>query len=71
MWAEAAGDLGPWCQQAILGRTHWDAEALRDVVRDYVVETLDSFGLVPVSRTPGLGVMVKPEVLHAASQVWA
>ena len=27
-------------------------------------------GLLPVSRTPGLGVMVKPEVLHAASQVW-
>ncbi|MCP1547271.1 MULTISPECIES: hypothetical protein [Methylorubrum] len=28
-----------------------------------------SFGLLPVLRTPGLGVMVKPEVLHAASQV--
>lgn len=28
-------------------------------------------GLLPVSRTPGLGVMVKPEVLHAASQVRA
>src|SRR6195952_2947122 len=40
MRAEAAGDPGPWRQQAILGRTHWDAEALRDVVRDYVVETL-------------------------------
>src|SRR4051812_41770448 len=38
--AEAAGDPGPWRQPAILGRTHWDAEALRDVVRDYVVETL-------------------------------
>src|ERR1700712_187162 len=33
MRAEAAGDPGPWRQQAILGRTHWDAEALRDVVR--------------------------------------
>lgn len=42
MRAEAAGDPGPWRQQAILGRTHWDAEALRDVVRDYVVETLAS-----------------------------
>ena len=40
--AEAAGDPGPWRQQAILGRTHWDAEALRDVVRDDVVETLAS-----------------------------
>ncbi|AWN43837.1 IS701 family transposase [Methylobacterium durans] len=42
MRAEAAGDPGPWRQQAILGRTHWDAEALRDVVRDYVLETLGS-----------------------------
>lgn len=40
MRAEAAGDPGPWRQQAILGRGHWDAEALRDMVRDYVVETL-------------------------------
>src|SRR6195952_3277013 len=42
MRAEAAGDPGPWRQQAILGRTHWDAEALRDVVRDYAIETLSS-----------------------------
>src|SRR5439155_18276633 len=42
MRAEAAGDPGPWRQQAILGRTHWDAEALRDVVCDDVVETLAS-----------------------------
>jgi SRSO17 transposase len=40
MRAEAAGDPGPWRQQALLGRAHWDADALRDVVRDYVVETL-------------------------------
>lgn len=40
MRAEAAGDPGPWRQQAILGRGRWDAEALRDVVRDYVVERL-------------------------------
>ena len=40
MRAEAAGDPGPWRQQAILGRGHWDAEALRDIVRDYVVGTL-------------------------------
>jgi SRSO17 transposase len=42
MRAEAAGDPGPWRQQAVLGRTHWDAEALREVVRDYVLETLGS-----------------------------
>src|ERR1035437_512254 len=40
MRAEAAGDPGPWRQQAILGRGRWDADALRDVVRDYVVESL-------------------------------
>src|SRR5215207_3647147 len=40
MRAEAAGDPGPWRQQALLGRALWDADALRDVVCDYVVETL-------------------------------
>jgi SRSO17 transposase len=40
MRAEAAGDPGPWRRQALLGRARWDADALRDVVRDYVVETL-------------------------------
>src|SRR4051794_27682159 len=40
MRAEAAGDPGPWRQQALLGRAQWDADALRDIVRDYVVETL-------------------------------
>src|SRR4051812_15747145 len=40
MRAEAAGDPGPWRQQAILGRSYWNADALRDVVRDHVIETL-------------------------------
>jgi SRSO17 transposase len=40
MRAEAAGDPGPWRQQALLGRAQWDADALRDVVCDYAVETL-------------------------------
>src|SRR3954453_21029286 len=40
MRAEAAGDPGPRRQQALLGRAHWDADSLRDIVRDYVVETL-------------------------------
>jgi SRSO17 transposase len=40
MRAEAAGDPGPWRQQALLGRAQWDAEALRDLVRDYALETL-------------------------------
>ena len=37
MRAEAAGDRGPWRQQSILGRGRWDADALRDIVRDYVL----------------------------------
>src|SRR5437899_2880361 len=40
MRAEAAGDPGPWRQQAILGRRDWDADALRDIVSDYVIEHL-------------------------------
>jgi len=30
MRAEAAGDPGPWRQQAILGRGRWNADDLRD-----------------------------------------
>src|SRR3954454_18877578 len=40
MRAEAAGDPGPWRQQAILGRGRWQADALRDLVREYAVESL-------------------------------
>src|SRR5919112_2010817 len=53
MRAEAAGDLGPWRQQAVLGRSHWDAEALRDMVRDYALETLGSPGAVLVLDETG------------------
>jgi len=52
MRAEAAGDPGPWRQQAILGRGRWDAQALRDVVRDYVVETLaDADAVLVIDET--------------------
>jgi SRSO17 transposase len=40
MRAEAAGDPGPWRQQAILGRGCWDADGLRDIVREYALEHL-------------------------------
>ena len=40
MRAEAAGDPGPWRQQAILGRGRWEADSLRDIVRGYALETL-------------------------------
>jgi len=52
MRAEAAGDPGPWRQQAVLGRGHWDAEALVGIVRDYVVETLaDPDGVLVIDET--------------------
>ncbi len=53
MRAEAAGDPGPWRQQAILGRGRWDADALRDIVRDYAVETLADDGAVLVIDETG------------------
>src|SRR6202790_2372692 len=40
MRAEAAGDAGPWRQQAILGRIDWDADGLCDIAREYVIEPL-------------------------------
>ena len=40
MRAEAAGDPGPRRQQEVLGRDRWDADALRDLVRDYATEHL-------------------------------
>src|SRR5512143_3653467 len=53
MRAEAAGDPGPWRQQAVLGRARWDADALRDGVRDYVVETWSDPDAVPVVDETG------------------
>ncbi|KTR03555.1 transposase [Aureimonas ureilytica] len=53
MRAEAAGDPGPWRQQAILGRGRWDADALRDIVRDYVVEHLSDDDAVLVLDETG------------------
>jgi SRSO17 transposase len=53
MRAEAAGDPGPWRQQALLGRDRWEADALRDVVRDYVIEHLDDEDAVLVIDETG------------------
>jgi SRSO17 transposase len=53
MRAEAAGDPGPWRQQAVLGRSRWDADALRDLVRDDVVEILGARDAVLVIDETG------------------
>ncbi|MFD1983381.1 IS701 family transposase [Mesorhizobium newzealandense] len=52
MRAEAAGDPGPWRQQAILGRVKWDADALRDIVREYALKTLaDNEAVLVIDET--------------------
>ena len=52
MRAEAAGDPGPWRQQALLGRDQWDADVLRDLVRDYVIEHLaDANAVLVIDET--------------------
>lgn len=38
--AEAVGDPGPWRQQALPGRGRWEADALRNIVRDYALAFL-------------------------------
>ena len=53
MRAEAAGDPGPWRQQAILGRGRWEADALRDAVREYAVEALADADAVLVADETG------------------
>src|SRR5271168_4927462 len=53
MRAEAAGDAGPWRQQAILGRGQWDADALRDIVGEYALEMLSDEDAVLVIDETG------------------
>src|ERR1700751_2151656 len=53
MRSEAARDPGPWRQQAILGRGHWDADALRDIVGEYALETLSDANAVLVIDETG------------------
>src|SRR5258708_32894211 len=52
--AEAAGDPGPWRQQAVLGRRDWDAEALRDIVRHYCIGHLGDADRVLLFGETGL-----------------
>jgi SRSO17 transposase len=51
--AAAAGDPGPWRQQAILGRGRWDADALRDIVREYALARLAADDAVLVVEETG------------------
>jgi SRSO17 transposase len=40
MMSEQAGLPGPWRMQALLGRSRWDADWLRDEIRDCVMESI-------------------------------
>jgi SRSO17 transposase len=52
LMAEQAGLERPWRMQALLGRSKWDADALRDEVRDYALEVLaDEDGVLVVDET--------------------
>ena len=52
LMAEQAGLERPWRMQALLGRSRWEADALRDKVRNYVVEALGcASGVLVVDET--------------------
>lgn len=52
LMAEQAGADRPYRMQALLGRSRWDADELRDEVRSYVVEALgDPDGVLIVDET--------------------
>src|SRR3954452_8550145 len=51
--AEAAGDCSPHGMQEFLSRVHWDADALRDDLRAYVVEQLGDADAVLVLDETG------------------
>jgi SRSO17 transposase len=52
LMAEQAGLERPYRMQSLLGRSRWQAEGLRDAVRDYVVQALgDPGGVLIVDET--------------------
>src|SRR5690606_41535708 len=53
--AEHAGDRDPYGMQYLLGRAVWDADAVRDDLRCYVIEQLGAAGAgVVLDETGGL-----------------
>ena len=52
LMAEQAGLARPWRMQALLGRSQWDCERMRDIVFDYAIEALgDDSGVLVVDDT--------------------
>lgn len=66
---DAGGGGGAWRQQTVLGRGRWDADALRDVVRNYALETLaDPDAVLVIDETRflkrGQGVLRRGAAVH-------
>jgi SRSO17 transposase len=40
--AETTGDQTPWAMQRLLNRAHWDADEMRDQVRDVLIKRIES-----------------------------
>ncbi|CAA9242024.1 MAG: Mobile element protein [uncultured Acetobacteraceae bacterium] len=53
MRAEAADGARPWRQQTVRGRGRWEADALRDTVRDHATEALEAPDAVLVADETG------------------
>jgi SRSO17 transposase len=51
--AEQAGDASPHAMQRLLGEAVWDADAVRDDVRGYVVDALGDRGAVLILDDTG------------------
>lgn len=48
--AEMTGDHTPWAMQRLLNRAHWDADKMRDQVRDVLIERIESPNAILVLR---------------------
>jgi SRSO17 transposase len=52
LMAEQAGATRPYRMQSLLGRSRWDADALKDAVRTYIGEAIgDPDGVLVVDET--------------------
>lgn len=55
--AEQAGEAGPWGMQHLLGRAAWDTDVVAGELRGFVVEHLDTDGILVVDEAgerPGI-----------------
>src|SRR3982751_3075325 len=55
MRAEAAGDPGPWRQQALLDRSRWEADALETLAEPEAVLVIDATGFLKQGQASWAG----------------